>query len=130
MQQISLKCLIFLGCLLVNPVFSFSQQNAGTTISIIPEPVSLRQGTGAFTISPETVIVLQGNGMENSAHFLNLYLKKYYGFQLPVKNHAGARAGASNAIVLRVRHMDHDVKGAYTLDVTGKQVLVSGDNAP
>ena len=56
-------------------------------IRIIPEPVKLTVQKGDFIITPKTVLVVSDPGDVHAANFLNQYLKKYYHFQLQIKEH-------------------------------------------
>ncbi len=49
----------------------------GQTISVIPAPVSMVQGNGAFSFSPEVKIIFDKEQSVN-ANYLNTYLAKYY----------------------------------------------------
>lgn len=60
-------------------------QNAN--IRIIPEPVKLTVQKGIFTITPKTALVVSDKGDLHAANFFNQYLKKYYHFQLQIKEH-------------------------------------------
>jgi hypothetical protein len=64
-----MKCLLY--CLLLCSFTSLAQVN------IIPQPVSVKYSgmNGKFLLGPETKIILEGNGLENSISFLNDYLK-------------------------------------------------------
>ncbi|NNV55001.1 beta-N-acetylhexosaminidase [Limnovirga soli] len=94
-------------------------------INIIPQPASLKQGTGSFTISATTKIILAGSGTEKSAAFLNAYLKAYYGFELSTTK---AKLPWKNAIVLNYDRMDNGLPGAYNLTVDKEKVYIGGDN--
>lgn len=98
-----------------------------SVVSIIPKPVSLEQEQGTFTISPETTIILAGDSLQNSAEFLNGYLSKYYGFQLPVQQNPQDTT-ASNAIILGYKNMDYPIRGAYTFQSGNNRVRINGDN--
>lgn len=99
-------------------------------VSIIPKPVTLEQNKGAFTITPETSIVLMADSLKNSADFLNLYLHKYYGFELPVKEGAAADTAATDAIILGNQKMDKAVAGGYAFQSDGNSVSIMGQDAP
>jgi hexosaminidase len=95
-------------------------------VNIIPQPVSVKMPAtaGKFTITAKTPIILAGSGLENSANFLNEYLKEVYGFTLNIQKKAGATGG----IFLNFERMDHPVTGAYTLEVKKNGVYIGGDN--
>ena len=58
---------------------------AQTNINIVPKPVELTIHQGIFIIDHSTVITA-GTNTGHEAEMLNFYLKKFYGFTLPVKN--------------------------------------------
>ena len=61
----------------------FSQQ-----LNIIPKPNEVILAHGNFIITQKTSIVYANDGEKNTADFLNGYLKKYYGFKLPIVKQA------------------------------------------
>jgi len=58
------------------------------TINIIPKPNQLQVNKGNFTLSNNTTIVYKNDAEKNTANFFNGYLKKNYGFQLPIAKQA------------------------------------------
>jgi hexosaminidase len=104
--------------------FSVSAQ-----IAIIPQPVSLKQPKIAakFTISPSTIIVLEGSNLETTATFLNDYLEDVYHFRLKVES---SGSSSTNAIRLNFERLDNDIEGAYLMTVDNKGVYIAGDNEP
>lgn len=99
---------------------------AAQSVNIIPRPVELKQPkiAASFTISPSTVLVPEGSGMDNSINFLNDYLKKVYGFTLKTSK----KGGSPNSIALNYERMDNAVPGAYKMTVNNKGVYIAGDN--
>jgi hexosaminidase len=95
----------------------------GQEINIIPQPVSLEPQKGSFTLTKTTAIILQDEGDRNSANFLNSYLKKFYGFQLTVKNKP-----ARNAIRIYTKKFikapDND---GYNFESGPTGIVISGD---
>lgn len=108
-----------LGFSLLLTLFAGAQE-----ISIIPRPSKMETGTGNFTITSTTKIILAGSGMEKSARFLNDYLQKFYGFHLPVQKNGSPK----NNIVLNFERIDNPLPGAYRLDVKKDGVSIAGDN--
>lgn len=96
-------------------------------VNIIPQPVELKMPAtaGQFVITAKTPIILEASGLENSARFLNDYLKQVYGFILPITKKAGAAPG----IRLNFDRIDHPIPGAYQMEVNAKGVYIGGDNA-
>ena len=111
---------LLVSSLLFVPVFLAAQVN------IIPEPVEVKMPAtaGEFTITAQTPIVLEGSGLENSAAFLNDYLQQVYGFKLKIMKNAYA-----GGIRLNYERMDHNIKGAYNMEVRKDAILINGDNA-
>ncbi len=95
-------------------------------VNIIPQPVSVKQpGMAAnFNITNATVIVLEGNGMENSVSFFNDYLDRFYHFKLKVEKNSTSK----NVIHLNYERMDKTVAGAYHLSVRNNGIYIAGDN--
>jgi hexosaminidase len=79
---------------------------------------------GTFVITAKTPIILEGSGLENSAHFLNDYLKQVYGFTLPITKKPGKVPG----IILNFDRLDNPIPGAYNMEVNAKGVYIGGDN--
>ncbi|HEX3766983.1 MAG TPA: beta-N-acetylhexosaminidase, partial [Puia sp.] len=113
-----MKCLLF-GLLLCG--FTSVAQ-----INIIPQPVSVKYNgvNGKFSLGPDTRLVMEGSGLENSIDFFNSYLKTYYGFALET---ASVSSGNNN-LVLNFERMDDSIPGAYRLSVNKKGIYIAGDN--
>jgi hexosaminidase len=95
-------------------------------VNIIPQPVSLKMGTGKFIVNSGTQIVLADKSLDKQAAFLNDFLQKFYGFKLAVKP---KKSGTGNVILLKNTRLKNTIAGAYKLDVTGSQVNITGDDA-
>ena len=107
-------------CLLKGPLVT------GQGINIIPQPVSVKQPkiAASFTVTPATIIVLEGSGLENSVNFLNDYLQQYYNFKLKIAKSSSSK----NAIALNYERMNKRVPGAYNLQVNNNGIYIAGDN--
>lgn len=94
-------------------------------VSIIPEPVSLKAGTGQFSLSKKACIVLTDEGLRPSADFLNSYLKEIYGFTLPIE-----KSAKKNSIRLTVKKFIKapENEGHYTLEVSPTSIVIDGDS--
>jgi hexosaminidase len=95
-------------------------------INIIPRPASIKQPKIAakFSITPATLIVLEGSNLETVAGYLNEYFDQFYHFKLRVvKNVTG-----NDNIFLNYERMDNPVIGAYLMTVDNKGVYIAGDN--
>ena len=89
-------------------------------------PVSVKTTGGSFNLNNNTVIVLEGSGLENSSRYLTNYLQKHYGFRLRTV----AKYPGPNSITLNFERMDNEMTGAYILQVDNKGIYLAGDNAP
>ncbi|HMJ45847.1 MAG TPA: family 20 glycosylhydrolase [Ferruginibacter sp.] len=106
-------------------LFAGLVSKAQNNLNIVPTPAEVKMGTGTFTIDKNTVIVLEGSGLEKNAAFLNDYLQNSIGYKLKAtKDYAG-----NNAIRFNYERMDHNIPGAYNLTVDDKGVYIAGDNA-
>lgn len=94
----------------------FAQQKE---VFIVPQPVSMTVNEGTFILTDKTILVADKSA-KHEADMLNFYLKKLYGFTLPVK----ATAGKENAIILNVSGKDR--KDGYDLQSTEKQITITG----
>jgi hexosaminidase len=95
-------------------------------VNIIPQPVSVKYTgvNGNFFLGPETKIVAEGNGLQNSIDFFNSYLKTYYGFALQTVS----MSKGTNNLILNFERMDDSLPGAYRLSVDKKGIYIAGDN--
>lgn len=117
------KIIALYFCLLAGSfIFSAKAQN---NMGIIPAPVKAEKLQGTFTITPSTKIVLLSDGLENSADFFNLYLKKYYGFSLTLAKEIPKEP----SIILNYEKMENPIQGAYVMQVGAKEINIGGDNA-
>ena len=91
-------------------------------VSIIPKPVSLAVGSGKFTLSSNSVIVVPVDSDLKSADFFNSYLQQIYGFKLPVK-----KTTSKNSIQLVTKPVA-DSKEAYSLNVNADGISIEGDS--
>lgn len=94
------------------------------TINIIPKPNQLQVTKGNFIVSKTTTIVYKNDSEKNTANFFNGYLKKFYGFQLPI-----AKQATANYISLATKQFIKAPENgsAYTLQITPTAVTISGD---
>lgn len=92
-------------------------------VSIIPQPSKLVVEKGNFTINAKTQIVLAGEGLEQSAKFLNDYLQQFFGFKLKVVKNAGSK----NNIVLKYERINAPIAGAYTMHINKDEIHIAGD---
>ena len=95
-----------------------------TKIIIVPKPVSLEMHSGNFNLTSRTVIIADKN-VHHDAEMLNFYLKKLYGFTLPVKN-ISSDNNTKNAIFLGLLKQDDRKKDEYNLLVKSDAINVEG----
>lgn len=123
-------------CLLIICLFctlsSFSQDSP-----IIPQPAELKMGQGSFIVTNKTSIVTKGGGLDKSAKFLQAYLKKMYGLVLPIVTSGSnngniiisyAKPEINNNIATTSKNSSNPIPGAYTLTISGNQVIIEGEN--
>ena len=102
---------------------SFSQ--IMNDVNIIPQPVEMKvHHNSKFTITKNTVLILEGSGLEKSAVFFNDYLQQFYGFKLKISK----KSNGNNEIIFNYERMDNPLPGAYTMDINNKTVYIAGDN--
>ncbi|MEO7315423.1 MAG: family 20 glycosylhydrolase [Ginsengibacter sp.] len=94
----------------------FAQQKE---VFVVPQPVSITEHEGTFILTNKTLLVA-GKTEKHEAEMLNFYLKKLYGFTLPIQ----AKAGKENALILKVSGKGR--KDGYTLQSTEKQITITG----
>jgi hexosaminidase len=104
-------------------VISFSTM-AQTNINIVPKPVELTFHQGIFTINLSTVITA-GNNTAHDAEMLNFYLKKLYGFTLPVKN-TNPSANEKNLISFGLLNPGGRKKDEYEITVGTDKINIGG----
>jgi hexosaminidase len=98
--------------------------SAQNNVNIVPMPAEIKMGTGSFPIDKNTVIVLDGSGLEKSAAVLNDYLQKQFGYKLNVEK----KSANPNSIRINYERMDNEITGAYNLTVDKNGVYIAGDN--
>lgn len=130
MKKIRIFAGLCMVMLLMTQWVSAQESNPSPVVSIIPEPVSLVQQAGSFTITPSTTLYLAGKDLERSSTYFNEYLEKYYGFHLHVKKvKSPAEVHSENAIILDYHHIGYPIEGAYTFHSDKNGVKINGDNA-
>src|SRR5437868_5073364 len=103
---------------------SFAVSVWSQQVNIIPQPASVDLKSGTFSISPNTYLLALGSKMENTASFLNAYLKEYYGFQLKKET----KPRLMNVIILNFERRDNSLPGAYRIDIDKNNIRINGDN--
>ncbi len=109
----------FLSCFF----FSLCIYGNSQTISIIPQPASIKTAKGNFIITKKTVIAVTDEADKKTAAFFNDYLQQVYGFTLAVEIEKG-----SNYIrLITKKFIQAPSSDAYQLTVTKNGVTISGD---
>ncbi|MEO6681409.1 MAG: family 20 glycosylhydrolase [Ginsengibacter sp.] len=107
---------MLLGFFLLCTTSVFAQQK---DVFIVPHPVSMNVNEGTFILTNKTPLIADKSS-KHEAEMLNHYLKKLYGFTLPIKS----KKGKENSIVLTVSGKGR--KDGYDLQSTQKQITVTG----
>lgn len=115
-----MKKILIALCLAMAITQTYAQE-----IALIPQPEKLTPGSGNFSITPKTKIVLAGSGLEQSAKFLNDYFQTFFGFKLAIQKSGDFK----NNIVLNYEKMEYPIPGAYYLHINKDGVHIGGDNA-
>ncbi len=106
--------------LLLNSLFVTAQNN----LNLVPMPAEVKMGNGTFSIDKNTIIVLEGSGLDKIAALLNEHLQQYAGYKLhTAKDHAG-----NNTIRLNYERLDNEYPGAYNMSIDHKGIYIAGDN--
>ncbi len=108
---------LFLTLFLFLSVATFGQ----TKFVIVPQPVSMQTDEGNFTLTKTTNIIASKSDI-HEASMLNFYLKKLYGFTLPVKVTTAAPSKA-NAVIFKL--LSSGKKDEYKLDVNTNSITIS-----
>ena len=82
-------------------------------VVILPKPVSLEMHSGNFNLTSKTMIIANSS-VHHDAEMLNFYLKKLYGFSLPIKN-ISSNSHVKNAITLDLLKPGDRKKDEYHL---------------
>ncbi|HEV7331128.1 MAG TPA: beta-N-acetylhexosaminidase [Flavisolibacter sp.] len=115
-----MKKLLAISVLLAQVAFGQSK----TTLTLIPQPVNMKMGSGQFTLNLKTVIAAADEADRKSAEYLNTYLQEVYGFKLDIDRQEG-----KNYIRLVTRKFAKaPEKETYTLTVGKEGVIIEGDS--
>ncbi len=99
---------------------------AQTNITIIPKPVELTQKSGYFNLNKSTIIIANA-AVKHNADMLNFYLKKFYGFALPVKN-ISTYQNVKNVISLGLVYPEEKKKDQYNLSVESNKITIGAES--
>ncbi len=113
-----MKSFLFFVVLIISTLVGFGQP-----VSIIPQPVSVKQASGKFIITAKTVIVTRDAEEEKAADFFNAYLQSVYGFKLE----KGSSTKKKYIQLNTKKFIQKPSSDAYTLMVTSSGVTITGD---
>ncbi len=113
---------LFVITLMLTSIVTFGQDK----VVIIPKPVSLEMHSGNFNLNAKTIIITNKSA-QHVADMLNVYLKKLYGFSLPIENIFPDK-NIKNAIILGLLKPDGRKKDEYNLEVKENQINIGGVN--
>ncbi len=93
---------------------------------VIPQPkeVRLSEDEKAFTLQEKTIVYYE-NGLQREAQFLSEYVNDIMGYALKVLEYQGQPDG----IVLQLVPKEFDQAEAYEINITPKQIHVTGSDA-
>ena len=94
------------------------------SVVIIPKPVSLEMHSGNFNLTSKTMIIANSS-VHHDAEMLNFYLKKLYGFSLPIKN-ISSNSHLKNTITLDLLKPGDRKKDEYHLQVKDNEINIGG----
>jgi hexosaminidase len=102
-----------------------NQQRPEANYDIIPQPKEVNLNDGKpFMIIASTAVYYEA-GLQREALFLSEYVNDLLGYGLEVREYQGQ----SNGIVLQVAKENFDQAEAYQIDITPKQVHITGADA-
>ena len=107
-------------------VCAVSLAQSQKTISIIPQPVSLKEGTGSFKLTRETPVEISASSLSGLSKYLVEQISPATGYTLKVNTVSTFSHGA---IQLRLSGKPAVNKEAYQLVVTPSAVTITADSA-
>jgi len=111
---------LFVITLMLTSTLTFAQDK----VVIIPKPVSLEMHAGNFNLNAKTTIIANKT-VQHDAEMLNVYLKKLYGFTLPIKNISSGK-NVKNVIILGLLKPEKRKKDEYNLEVKANEINIGG----
>lgn len=92
-------------------------------INLVPQPVSLTQGSGFFNLTNETSFQINEPGLQKSVDFFNHYLNEYFDISLPINKKS---TGSSINLVLKSK--ENKIPGGYSLSVSSDKIDISAND--
>lgn len=102
-----------------------AQGSKPAPLSIIPEPVEVKQSQGQFTISRATRIYASDKEAEKSAKYFIDYFNRHFGYEL-----AMAKKDTGNDIIVLSHEKNKEISGGYTLKVSPEKIVIKGNDGP
>lgn len=102
-----------------------AQGSKPAPLSIIPEPVEVKQSEGQFTISRATRIYASDKEAEKSAKYFIDYFNRHFGYEL-----AMAKKDTGDDIIVLSHEKNKEISGGYTLKVTPEKIVIKGNDGP
>jgi hexosaminidase len=96
------------------------------TVSVIPEPVSVKEGDGTFRLTGETNIEVSSSAISELGKYLSEKLAPATGFSLKVNTLSSV---SNNSIQLRLSGKPATNKEAYDLVITPTAITITADSA-
>ncbi len=124
-----MKRLLPIICLAVLALTACEKSIVEASYDIIPSPKEVQiDDYNTFVLTPKTIVYYEaGNAdMQRNAEFLSSYVKDMLGFGLQV---AAGNPNVCDGIVLALDPASFDETEAYQIEVTPKQVVVTGSDA-
>jgi hexosaminidase len=97
-------------------------QQTNVQFPIIPYPAKLVAGTGTFSITGNTAIVVEDHKFDKEAELLNALIAQYLGGPLRL----GAKGNKTNHIILRADA--NDLPEGYKLSITAKEIILAAND--
>lgn len=102
-----------------------AQGSKPAPLSIIPEPVEVKQSEGQFTISRATRIYASDKEAEKSAKYFIDYFNRHFGYEL-----AMAKKDTGDDIIVLSHEKNKEISGGYTLKVSPEKIVIKGNDGP
>jgi hexosaminidase len=92
-------------------------------VAIIPKPVSMATGSGSFTLSAATSLVVPNDADRNAAIFFKDYVQQYLGFALNI-----TREKVPNSIIFSTRqHIAAPKNDGYSFHSSNSGITINGE---
>lgn len=109
---------LFAFLLFLNTAIGFTQKQ----LPLIPQPKSLIQKEGSFTLNQGTLILIGNSESNNEISLFNQFLKTNYGFELITTTNSKSPL---NTIQIQIENPNDAKNGAYELNVSTTQIQIN-----